>query len=182
MMRPVVASGQLSFSEYFNVVRAESLRQAWLAVSLCGLLTALSLCLILYAAVVVPEDLGSILWSVWEIPVILSVTIGILLFNFRRRARKQLSSSRELSGEATYEFSDTGFDTRTHFSSSTSTWEALHGARESREAFIFYRSNASFHIVPKRTFKSPGDIDALREIIRSRVSGKVKLLKQRDAE
>lgn len=107
----------------------------------------------------------------------LALFIGGLGWFQVRRAARRLAESPELGGEGvSFTFDDQRIVIRSALSFGESAWEALYGARETKDAFLLYRSKEIFHFVVKRTLRSPDDVTALRELIRSKLGDKAKLL------
>ena len=179
--RRVTASDQLAPADLAKVIRTGTFRGTRILLVTFGFIAFVAMLPVVYSAIVEPERLGSTLRNVWQTPVVFLLLLGCFIFVSRRGARQQIASSPELAAEVTYEFGDEGFETQSQFASGRSTWQALHAVRESKEAFILYRSKATFHVVPKRFLHSPEEADTLREIIRSQMGNRAKLLKQQNS-
>ena len=90
-------------------------------------------------------------------------------------ARSSLKSSRILQGSVHYAFSEAGIDVTGQGVSGHNDWSNLYKVVETKRALLFYPSKGIFYVIPKRNFADVANLDSMREIIRSRVIGKIKL-------
>jgi len=72
-------------------------------------------------------------------------------------------------------FTEEGSETSTSVSSGRAAWSVVHRVLETPESFLFFISNSSFSVFPKRCLQSEGQIEVLRGLIRQCVGAKAKL-------
>jgi len=73
-------------------------------------------------------------------------------------------------GGFNYHITDGGIRVEGSTGSNDYNWTAFSEASEVSGAFFLFVTGALFHIIPKRCFASPEDINVFREIIRTNVS------------
>ena len=90
-------------------------------------------------------------------------------------ARNALRSSALSKGDLHYMFTDTGAESTTPASQGRIEWHGFYRAVELNDFFLLYMSSRVFNVIPKRAFSGPDQIEAFRELLRSKIKGKVKL-------
>lgn len=175
MKGPIEASGRISEAEVFRVMRAEAWRRTRVAAAFCAAVFLIIESAMLYLAMR-RGFTANALADMALLPTVFLIMSGLFLFNVRRAAHRIVESPELVVGGLTVTFDEAQIAMRSALSSSESAWEALYGARETRDAFLLYRSKDLYHVVLKRMLSSPDDVTALRELIRSKLGDKAKLL------
>ena len=86
-----------------------------------------------------------------------------------------LRTSPLFKGELRHVFNDTGVETVTSASQSRVDWSGFYRAVEIKDFVLLYMSSRVFYIVPKKSFSSPGQLEAFKSLLRKRMEGKVRL-------
>jgi YcxB-like protein len=84
-------------------------------------------------------------------------------------SKKYLQRNPSLVGPNKYTFSSDGIDVSGPQSSGHLSWGAILEARETSSQFLLYSQTAAAHVIPKRALTVPGQLSALRELVRSQV-------------
>ena len=84
-------------------------------------------------------------------------------------AKKQVKTNPNLSGVISYSFTDSGFEMTGPHVQSQIAWKALLEVAETRTQFLLYSSKFVAHVIPKRFLAGPGNVAALRGILRANV-------------
>lgn len=112
------------------------------------------------------------LWPLYLVIILLAVLVP---FTIWQTARRQMRSSSELSQPHVFRFDDEGFEIESAHSSGRCAWPALHEVRERPETLMLYRSKDLFHLLPKRSFDSPAQLEALKALLRDKLGDRAKL-------
>ena len=84
-------------------------------------------------------------------------------------SKKYLELNPNLAGPHTYTFSPEGVDILGPQTKSHLSWAAILEVRETSAQFLLYSQTAIAHVIPKRVFSTPGQLSALRDLVRSQV-------------
>jgi hypothetical protein len=174
MKGPIEASGRISEAEVFRVMRAEGWRRTRVAAALCAAVFLIIESAMLYLAMR-RGFTANALADLALLPAVFLIMSGLFLFSVRRAAHRIVESPELVVGGLTVTFDEEQIVMRSALSSSESAWEALYGARETRDALLLYRSKDAYHVVLKRMLSSPDNVSALRELIRSKLGSKARL-------
>jgi hypothetical protein len=98
-----------------------------------------------------------------------------LYWGVYRNARKQFDSNANLRSLRHSIFSKDGVEGSSAESSGRASWSVLYKVLETPESFLFFNSNATFGVFPKRTLGSDERVKAMRKLIREQVGSKAKL-------
>jgi hypothetical protein len=90
-------------------------------------------------------------------------------------ARSTLKTSKLLQGTVHYTFSENGIDTTAQGAFGHNDWSNLRKVIETKHVLLFYPSKGIFYVIPKRFFSCAANLDSMRELIRTHVTGKIKL-------
>ena len=94
-----------------------------------------------------------------------------LIFNFSVyvpwRARKTFRQQKSMQREIRWRFADTGVSIELEQSHGEVPWSDFLKWKENDHLFLLYVSDPLFYMLPKRLFESAGDVDGLREMLRS---------------
>ena len=82
---------------------------------------------------------------------------------------KKMQAAHALNGATSYTFTPNGFDYKSERSSSTTSWDVVNRAVETKRSFLLVYANTCFLIIPKACVPAQ-DLDRLRELIASRVA------------
>jgi hypothetical protein len=82
--------------------------------------------------------------------------------------RKYLSDPRN-TGATEYHFSDSGVRIEHSTGNADLNWTAFVNAIETRDLFLLYVTQAWARVLPKRCLVGPGELDDLRQLIRTHV-------------
>jgi hypothetical protein len=97
--------------------------------------------------------------------------IGLLYW----RSRRAFRNSRVYRSGLSYVFTEKGISAKGPTFSAESDWSNVAGVRETQSLFILLPPTSAMTILPKRCFADAAALEALRELVRAHVSGKVKL-------
>jgi hypothetical protein len=164
-MEPIQITFSLTPLDYERAIRFNSLRQrtTWInAIIVFGVMIG-----ILYF-VYGPESFSfySILMLLIAVPLaVLIATVGLFPYVTRFQMTRDPASAMRQE----WSFSETELQQITEHSQGRISWQMFKCYRESRDAFyLIRRSNPRlFHILPKRAFASPQDIERLRELLKN---------------
>ena len=87
----------------------------------------------------------------------------------RRRVRRAYAATPALAGPQRYEFTDDGLALSNASVSNLVRWSAFVQAAETPEFFLLYYSKRCAYYLPRRIMGPEAQIDALRELLRSRL-------------
>lgn len=93
-------------------------------------------------------------------------------------ARSTLKSSKIIQGSVHYTFSENGMDSTAPGAFGHNDWSNFHKVVETRHVLLIYPTKHIAWVVPKRCFADSAGLDAIRQLIRAHVTGKVKLRPQ----
>ena len=93
--------------------------------------------------------------------------------NIRKQATRQFKGA-EATGETTYTFSDTGFDTKSSLNNSHTAWGSVEKAEES-DQFIFLHFPNNFALFVPRRRLTDEQWATLRTLIRNKLGAAAKL-------
>jgi hypothetical protein len=71
-----------------------------------------------------------------------------------------------------YEFSESGLKNDSIMGKAESSWDAVDKAEESEKALVLILQNDFFHLIPKRAFKDPSEVDQFKNLLRDKVKSK----------
>lgn len=111
--------------------------------------------------------------ATFAIPI--AISLFFLLVLPYLSARSTLRSSKIIQGTVHYSFSENGMDSTAQGASGHNDWSTLHKVVETRGVLLIYPAKRVMTVVPKRCFPDTQSLDAVRQFIRARVTGKVKL-------
>lgn len=163
---------QLEFAEFYRGLRWYAWKKCWwLYFSMI-----LGIPIILATTVFRPDD-------PWSHPVVAAfpgvftamVVAAWLYWGVYRNARKQFNTSESLRIPSHSAFSNEGVEGSSSLSSGKTSWAVLHKVLETPESFLFFSSNATFGVLPKRALGTEERVKNLRELIQKQVGAKAKL-------
>jgi hypothetical protein len=166
---------QLEFAEFYRGLRWYAWRKCWWLY----FILIFGIPVILVMTVFRPNDtwpnpVTAVLWGFFTAMLI----AAWLYWGVRRNARKQFNSSESLRVARHSVFSDEGVEGSSALSSGKTSWAVLHQVLESPESFLFFSSNATFGIVPKRALGTEDKVKELRDLIQKQLGAKAKLRKR----
>ncbi|MFZ0886217.1 MAG: YcxB family protein [Candidatus Acidiferrales bacterium] len=88
------------------------------------------------------------------------------------RSYRLKTGSPNLKGLVRYEFDESGIQCTALHSQSEVRWPAILKWKEGEDTILMYHAPKLANIIPKRFFQSPGDVDALRNLLRTNVQPK----------
>ena len=102
------------------------------------------------------------------------ITVGVMIPAFvwlaiLNRCRETFKGTPNLKGSVRYEFDDVGFRVVALHSTGETQWGAITKWKEGKRVFVLYRSPKLAEIVPKRFFENAANVNALRELLKTRV-------------
>jgi YcxB-like protein len=166
---------QLEFDEFYRVLRWHTLRRDWWVYVTLTVLFAAAL----INTLIRPIDESPSKHLIDNLP---GLTIplflaGLSFWIIYRNARRQFKTNNSLGVVRHYIFSTGGLEYSSSASAVKSSWTALHKVVETPEFFLFFSSNASFGVFPKRCLESDARTQALRDLIREQAGSKAMLRK-----
>jgi len=90
--------------------------------------------------------------------------------------RSNFKSHKNLHGVIHYTFSKAAIEIETQTSSSRTDWTNVYKAIETKSFFFIYLSKQLRWVIPKRAIPDAAALDSLRQLLRTCVAGKVKLI------
>lgn len=90
-------------------------------------------------------------------------------------ARNTMRTSPMIKGDLRYVFDENGVETTTTASQSHMDWAGFHRAVEIKDFILLYMSSRVFHIVPKKAFPDPAQLEVFKSLLRKKIEGKVRL-------
>ena len=148
--------------------------QGWIWVLIAVLFILAAALVLLLALLDAPSTarMGTLVLSVGALAVlVLALTVAIARLN----ARRQLTSSKELSGELLYRFHQQGYEYKSEFATAQVAWGALHSAIERDDAFVLCPSKAHFVLLPKRGFADGAARRRFRRLLQESLGAKAQL-------
>jgi hypothetical protein len=144
------------------------------------LLIPLVLCMI--AIVILSAWMDRTCHTSYLIPILRFVTVAaaLVVISFALPyllARNTMRTSAAFKGDLRYTFDASGVNAVTPASQSHMNWSGFHRAVELKDFFLLYMSSRVFHIVPKRVFSNPDQLDAFRSLLLSTLGAKTRLRK-----
>jgi hypothetical protein len=91
------------------------------------------------------------------------------------QTRRNFSDLKEFQKNVRYTFSFDGYDVSDEKSASHVSWDAILRAVETKHSFNLFFHRMFFHVVPKRCFRQPSDIQVMRDILRESLGGRAKV-------
>jgi hypothetical protein len=88
----------------------------------------------------------------------------------RRGLAKAFRTNKRLQEEMRFTFSPEGYAITGETFSGDNQWSGLHRVMETKDMFLFYHSTLTMNLVPKRAFKDPIEVEAVRQFM-SAVAG-----------
>jgi hypothetical protein len=163
---------QLEFTEFYRGLRWYAWRKCWWLY----FILIFGFPVILMTTVFRPDDTRShpVVAVLSGLLTAILVAAGVF-WGVRRNARKQFNSSESLRVARHSVYSDEGVEGSSKLSSGKTSWAVLHQVLETPESFLFFASNATFGVVPKRAFGTEERVKNLRELIQKQVGAKAKL-------
>jgi hypothetical protein len=152
---------QPTFGSLFEVLFWHNLRRSWF---LAILVPVFSLAAVLGASGRRTLLAFATLFLVWATVVLVAPCVGA------RAAMKHPS----FRSPVRYVFSESGIDIAALHSNSHFNWELVRRVRETRRFLVVSLSKFAIHAIPKSAL-APGDLAALRVLLRSSVKGKLRL-------
>jgi hypothetical protein len=146
--------------QYFH-----ALRRGWLAVVLFGLALII---LVLFLVVRVVSDPQS------GLPLLINAIPFLFLLLFwvfamcclpYLAARRMFAAQRVLREPVTWVFTSEGVSSSGPSASSSFVWDVLKALRETTSLFLLYTAPNAAHIVPKRLFATPDEIEQWRQMV-----------------
>lgn len=111
--------------------------------------------------------MGSLLWSYAFYP---ALVLGVyLLFQFVLRPRqlaRMFKQQQELSAPFELELTEEEFIFKNQFGAGHLPWSHFVRWKENQDMLLLYRSDVMFNMLPKRLFRTPAELDYLRERLR----------------
>jgi YcxB-like protein len=162
---------QLEFGEFYRGLRWYAWRKCWWIY--CGIILALPA---LVSTIFREENLSGRLLSLALNELFGGTIIALWLYwAVRRNAQKQFETNSGLRVPRHSVFSKEGVSGASSVGSGAASWEVLHRVLETPESFLFFNSNVTFSVFPKRALGSAERVDALRNMIREQIGTKAKL-------
>lgn len=93
------------------------------------------------------------------------------IFGFYRSYRTKKGTP-VLQGIVRFQFDDDGIHLTTPHSQADVKWPALIKWKEGKHTFLTYQTPKIANVIPKRFFRSPADVDAMRSLMRTHIQPK----------
>ncbi len=108
---------------------------------------------------------------------ILALLGGLILFACFTLfiTKRQLESNRMIQEVTHYSFSDEGIAKTAPSYSSTSGWNTLYKAVETKRSFLLFIAKNQMYILPQRCFTDQSQIAEFREVLQYQLPGKTRL-------
>lgn len=117
---------------------------------------------------------ASSIWSAFvSLAMILMAVVLIATVYFQ--TKRNFSDLKEFQKNVRYTFSFDGYEVSDDKSSAHVSWDAILRAVETKHGFNLFFHRMFFHTVPKRCFRQPSDIQAMREILKQNLGVKAKV-------
>jgi hypothetical protein len=111
---------------------------------------------------------GRIDWDPFRLFMV--VMVGAFLYGttigFRKRVTKLYNENRGLQLEFLVAFDVAGIQWTSEQGSLTLPWEDVFQYKENRDFILVYTSSATFHIIPKRAFSNPANLQKFVQFLR----------------
>lgn len=91
------------------------------------------------------------------------------------QSKRNYASTKSIREPITYSFDASGIHIKGDSFESDLKWSTIHKVQETKRWFLFYQNNVAANIVPKSSFESQEQLNALRELISSQKNLKFKL-------
>lgn len=110
----------------------------------------------------------------WRLPLIVVVlAVAVILLDrlviFPRRIRRIYREQRALQLPWTVAVTDRGMESRSELGEGTTPWDMVIGWTQDADMILLYQSRVLFHMIPKRVFESPAQLDDALALLRKRV-------------
>ena len=115
--------------------------------------------------------------SLW----LLLIPLGLLLLDaliflvIIIETRKNYAAVKDFQKQIHYRLSLGGYTASDEKSSSNVSWDSVVKAAEAKHSFHLFLGPSIFAVIPKRFFKTPGDVQATREILKTALGEKAYL-------
>jgi ABC-type multidrug transport system fused ATPase/permease subunit len=117
------------------------------------------------------EKNWSILIVLFIICAIPFVFLAASYFSLRKLARKLAKATEETH----FTFSENEVEINSSSRSTKTSWKNYEKIQETKEDFVCYLNNYTFHPIPKNSFKNEQQLNEFRELVREKLGGKAKL-------
>jgi hypothetical protein len=163
---------QLEFGEFYRGLRWYAWRKCWwiYCVLILGITGALM------TTIFRPNDPSTNPVAAILVGLLIPIALAAWLYwGVHRNAQKQFKSNLSLRAPRHSIFSKEGVEGSSSTSSGKASWTVLHKVLETPESFLFFNSNATFSVFPKRSLGNAERVNALRKLIQEQVGSKAKL-------
>ena len=162
----IEATGKLEAEDY---VQAQYLHiRPRLAFKILGVLIA-GLCLWAMWYSFFGDDSPGFNWSDLIIPAGVAYFVAQFFVYVPWKTRRIYHQQKSLKREAHMRFDDTGLSAENEMGQGTTPWADYVKWKENERLFLLYISDPFFHMIPKRLFDDPGDIERLRKIFSEKI-------------
>jgi hypothetical protein len=103
----------------------------------------------------------------------LFVSVFIIVFNPRQRAKRVFETQRDHGEPITYVFNSQTVSCIGVTASWSIAWSVVWRFRETKSLFLLYRGPNLVEILPKRFFRSPGEMERWRQLVSASVDPKL---------
>ena len=148
--------------------------QGWIW-ALIGVLFALAAALLVLLSLIEAPSARRMSNLVLGVAALAALVLALTAAVARLNARRQLTTSKELSGELRYRFHKQTYEYKSEFAAAQVRWAALHSAIERDDAFVLFPSKAHFVLLPKRGFSNDGALHRFRRLLEEVLGGKAQL-------
>lgn len=159
----------LTPAEYSSAIRQHMLRQpASILVGVVATIVIMSpFCVLILEKLTGAEllvDAGSIVAAV-----VAAVVVLFLFVVAPKRAYGKLNPANR-DQEQAFRFSEEGIESRCATAEGKLDWKTWVKFKETGQFFLIYPSHQMFHLLPKRAFGAPQEMDAFRELLKRKLS------------
>jgi YcxB-like protein len=155
----IPAEGKLTIADAWRGARLVARKHFAIAYLLAVVMWSIALLLTVTGAATLQERVVFYLFPLF--------LIGYYWVTMFLQARLQAKGSPNLQGTVSYAFNDLGYVVEGVHARGEIKWSCLVKWKEGKHCFAIYTSPKIAHIIPKRFFQSPADVEAVRGFLQA---------------
>ncbi len=109
---------------------------------------------------------------------IISAILGFISWSIYAQSNRNYDTTATVHEPIMYTFSEKGIHVKGKSFESDLNWDVFHKVKETKNIFLFYQNNMAANLVPKTSFTSKDQLNALRQLVVSQPNLKHKLRRE----
>ena len=173
MRSPIEIDVELTEADFWRVSFASRIKRFLLVTAIYLPVAILILYFAAFGAGANPfsEKNWSILIALFTICAVPFVFLPASYYSLRKLAKKLAAATEKTH----FTLSENEIETKSSLRSSKLSWENYGKIQETKEDFVCYLNNYTFHPIPKRFFKDVRQINEFKDLVREKLGDKAKL-------